>query len=210
VEPLAAQNSYAIIYQTPFNGFGRLDRENIYSTHRGEYALLIATKAVNWFADFVYALRNALFHEIISPLDEGWQAIFKSAYLLLKQISDICISCISKIDDFPKIQENCVLEYADKHIETVFGMLADHVELLDYKKMTLNSAKIESGKIQLSGMFLAMFKLQDGTAEEIAAGNGEIREETKGFDYSVTVDESFNILLDSDGNPNIKIDLQSS
>ena len=209
VEPLAAQNSYAIIYQTPFNGFGRLDTENIYSTQKGEYAPLIATKAVNWFADFVYALRNALFHEIISPLDEGWQAIFKSAYLLLKQVSDICISYISKIDDFSKVQENCVLEYVDRNKETVFGTLADHVELLDYKRMTLNSAKIENGKIHLSGMFLAILKLQDGTAEEIASGNGEIREETKGFDYSVIVDESFNIICGEDQKPKIHIALQN-
>ena len=92
VDPLIASNSYAIIYQVPFNGFGRLNRENVYATRRGEYAPLMATKAVDWFADYVYALRNALFHEIISPLDEEWQAIFKSAYLLLKQVSDICIS----------------------------------------------------------------------------------------------------------------------
>lgn len=116
VDPLAASNSYAIIYQVPFNGFGRLDRENLYATRRGEYAPLMATKAVEWFADYVYALRNALFHEIISPLDEEWQAIFKSAYLLLKQVSDICISCISKIEEFPRTQENVVFEYVKKHI----------------------------------------------------------------------------------------------
>ena len=46
VDPLAASNSYAIIYQVPFNGFGRLDRENLYATRRGEYAPLMATKAV--------------------------------------------------------------------------------------------------------------------------------------------------------------------
>lgn len=47
VEPLAASNSYTIIYQVPFNGFGRLDRENIYAARRGGYSPLIATKAVH-------------------------------------------------------------------------------------------------------------------------------------------------------------------
>ena len=132
VDPLAASNSYAIIYQVPFNGFGRLDRENIYATRRGEYAPLIATRAVEWFADYVYALRNALFHEIISPLDEEWQAIFKSAYLLLKQVSDICISCISQIDDFPQTQENAVFEYAEKHKAECFDQLADYSSAVNF------------------------------------------------------------------------------
>lgn len=209
VDPLAPSNSYAIIYQVPFNGFGRLDRENIYVTRIGEYAPLMATKAVEWFADYVYALGNALFHEIISPLDEGWQAVFKSAYLLLKQVADICISYISRIEDFPKAQDNCVLRYAESNQETVFNSLADHVELLEFRKMTLNTYKIENKKIQITSMFLALFKLQDGTAEDIASGNGQIREEIKGFDYSAVVDEEFNILQGEDG-PQIILKLQTS
>ena len=45
-----------------------------------------------WFLDFVYRLRNALFHEIIDPLDEEWQIIFKNAYLVLKEVVDLNIS----------------------------------------------------------------------------------------------------------------------
>ena len=86
------RNSYAIIYQVPFNGFSRVYQENIYSSHRTEYSRLIATTGVEWFADYVYALRNALFHEIIDPLDEEWQIIFKNAYLALKEIVDLCIA----------------------------------------------------------------------------------------------------------------------
>ena len=209
VDTLLASNSYAIIYQAPFNGFGRIDRENIYSALKGEYTTLIATRAVEWFADYVYALRNALFHEIISPLDEEWQAIFKSAYLLLKQVSDICISYISRIYDFSKTQENCVMKYAESNKETLFNFLADYVELLDFRKMTLNSYKIENKKIQIIGVFLALFKLQDGTAEDIASGSGQIREEIKSFDYSVVVDGDFNIIQGEDG-PQITIKLQTS
>ena len=47
--------------------------------------------SILWFLDFVYRLRNALFHEIIDPLDEEWQIIFKNAYLVLKEIVDLNI-----------------------------------------------------------------------------------------------------------------------
>lgn len=42
----------------------------------------------NWFLKFVYFMRNALFHEIIDPLDSFWQMIFKHSYLVLKEILD--------------------------------------------------------------------------------------------------------------------------
>lgn len=198
VEPLAASNSYAIIYQVPFNGFGRLDRENIYATRRGEYSPLIATKAVDWFANYVYALRNALFHEIISPLDEEWQAIFQSAYLLLKQVSDICISCISQIEEFPQTQENAVFEYAEKHKSECFDSLADHVELLDFPKMVLSDWKVEKGKITLRGWFSATLKLQQGDAETIENGTGSITTKDKSFAFSITLDDDFKIAKDKE------------
>nr|WP_304058059.1 hypothetical protein [Enterocloster clostridioformis] len=172
--------------------------ENLYTLHIGEYSPLIATKAVNWFASYVYALRNALFHEIISPLDEEWQMIFKSAYLLLKQISDICISNISQIEEFPKAQENVVFKYAEEHHEKCFDYLATHVELLDFPKMVLNKWKIEKGQIVLKGWFLAKLKLQQGDTEDIQNGVDSITEEDKGFDFQVTLDENFEIVKDRD------------
>jgi|GEM_PF-5677123 len=41
-----------------------------------------------WFLNFVYFMRNALFHEIIDPLDTFWQEVFKSSYMVLKEILD--------------------------------------------------------------------------------------------------------------------------
>lgn len=41
-----------------------------------------------WFLNFVYFMRNALFHEIIDPLNSFWQEIFKHSYLTLKEILD--------------------------------------------------------------------------------------------------------------------------
>ena len=151
---------------------------------------------MEWFADYVYALRNALFHEIISPLDEEWQAIFKSAYLLLKQVSDICISCISQIDEFPQTQENAVFEYAENHKAECFDPLADYVEILDFPKMELSDWKIEKGKITLKGWFSATLKLQQGDAEAVENGTGSITTEDKGFDFSITLSDDFKIAKD--------------
>lgn len=41
-----------------------------------------------------YLMKHALFHEIIDPLDEEWQVIFKNAYLVLKEIVDLNIAAI--------------------------------------------------------------------------------------------------------------------
>ena len=99
-------------------------------------------------------------------MDEEWQAIFKSAYLLLKQVSDICISCISQIEEFPRTQENAVFEYAEKHKAEFFDPLADYVELLDFPKMKMSDWKIEKGKITLK------------------------------FDFSITLGDDFKIVKD--------------
>lgn len=159
----------------------------------------------------MYALRNALFHEIISPLDEEWQAIFKSAYLLLKQVSDICISCISQIDDFPQTQENAVFEYAEKHKAECFDQLADYVEILDFPEMTLSNWKIEKGRIALKGWFSAMLKLQQRNAEAIENGAGSITTECKVFDFSITLGDDFKIATDKETQKEIiEIKLQGS
>lgn len=210
VDALDSPNSYAIIYQIPFNGFGRVESEKIYISYVGEYLPLIATRAVDWFASYVYALRNALFHEIISPLDEEWQVIFKSAYLLLKQISDICITCISQIEEFPRMKKNAVFKYAEKHQSECFGALADYVELLDFSKMVLSNWKIDKNQIILDGWFLARLKLQQGDEEDIQNGVGLIDERDIGFDYWITLDNNFEIAKNRDTHLDIiKIQLQN-
>lgn len=191
-------NSYAIIYQLPFNGFDRIEPNNIYSANEGAYSQLIATKGVDWFASYVYSLRNALFHEIITPLDEEWQTIFKSAYLILKQVSDICIVTINRIIEFPQSQENAVFKYATAHKDSIFSTLADSVELLDYPKMVLTNWKVDRGRIIVKGWFLVKLKLQNGSAEEIELGTGSIEEVDKGYDFEATLNDDFFVVHDSE------------
>lgn len=95
------RNTYEVIRQRPLNYFlyhrdidWQPSRGMTASEERWYKSLLetLKTNSVLWFLDFVYRLRNALFHEIIDPLDEEWQIIFKNAYLVLKEIVDININ----------------------------------------------------------------------------------------------------------------------
>ena len=58
----------------------------IYKVEDGQTVPEIDT--YKWFLNFVYFMRNALFHEIIDPLDSFWQDLFKHSYLALKEILD--------------------------------------------------------------------------------------------------------------------------
>ena len=94
------RNTYEIVKQLPKNYFQyHMDVEwepqvELSASDEHWFKQLhkeIRRDSILWFLDFVYRLRNALFHEIIDPLDEEWQIIFKSAYLVLKEIVDLNI-----------------------------------------------------------------------------------------------------------------------
>lgn len=100
-----ARNTYEIIQQSPLNYFEyHMDvdlqpNRNLTSKENEWYKNLYNMRNQNsilWFLDFVYRLRNALFHEIIDPLNEEWQIIFKNAYLVLKEIVDLNVREIEK------------------------------------------------------------------------------------------------------------------
>ncbi|MBQ5969525.1 MAG: hypothetical protein IJL52_05350 [Clostridia bacterium] len=63
----------------------------------GELSSFDKQNAYLWFVGFVYRLRNALFHEIIDPLDSSWQFVFKNAYLVLKHIVDANITYLNTV-----------------------------------------------------------------------------------------------------------------
>lgn len=104
-EMTLSRNSYEIVRQRPLNYFlyhrdvsWQPVRDMTASEERWYKNLFESLKvdSVLWFLDFVYRLRNALFHEIIDPLDAEWQVIFKNAYLILKEIVDLNISTIKE------------------------------------------------------------------------------------------------------------------
>lgn len=95
--------AYELIQQRPLNYFqyhfdvNLTPQRDLSASEKEWFRKLHESRRQNsvlWFLDFVYRLRNALFHEIIDPLDEEWQVIFKNAYLVLKEIVDLNIAAI--------------------------------------------------------------------------------------------------------------------
>lgn len=102
-----SRNTYELIQQRPLNYFqyhfdvNLTPQRDLSASEKEWFRKLHESRRQNsvlWFLDFVYRLRNALFHEIIDPLDEEWQAIFKNAYLVLKEIVDLNIAAIDTIN----------------------------------------------------------------------------------------------------------------
>ena len=92
--------------QSPCNNF-------IYKSEDG--AEISKVDTYKWFLKFVYFMRNALFHEIIDPLDAFWQEIFKHSYLVLKEILDGNINYFLEKGNATKlIQEHAWKEILDK------------------------------------------------------------------------------------------------
>lgn len=89
--------------QSPCNNF-------IYKAYDGADIPKIDT--YKWFLKFVYFMRNALFHEIIDPLDAFWQEIFKHSYLVLKEILDGNINYFEEKENATEL----ILDFAWRNI----------------------------------------------------------------------------------------------
>ncbi len=153
--------------QVPFPNF-------IYYVDDGKPAAKVDTYL--WFLNFVYFLRNALFHEIIDPLDEFWQDMFKCAYLALKEVLDGNIrffidreavtssivndvmSCISDNEEefLPGLIDGSDVDEPDvqitRHVVSDDGIEIEFAVLIDYwsSMYTVNQTKIV-GKAKFTG-----------------------------------------------------------
>lgn len=105
-EMYRSRNTYEIISQLPINYYQyHFDvpwhpSRDLTASEKRWFNQMIESqrdKSVMWFLDFVYRLRNALFHEIIDPLDPDWQLVFKNAYLVLKEIVDKNVTYIDSL-----------------------------------------------------------------------------------------------------------------
>lgn len=105
-----SRNTYEVIQQFPINYFEyhmvvELQPKNRTTARENllfkELYDIRRQKSIIWFLNFVYRLRNALFHEIIDPLNEEWQIVFKNAYLVLKEIVDLNIQLIDAKKEEP-------------------------------------------------------------------------------------------------------------
>lgn len=89
-------NSEKLLYQLPISNFTYYAKNNIIDSTYDELVF-------KWFINFVYFMRNALFHEIIDPLDQFWQEIFKNSYLALKEILDGNIAYFIDLEKIKKL-----------------------------------------------------------------------------------------------------------
>ena len=177
VDALYDENTFAIIKQMPFNLFHKTFAGSSDSKKAPFYNRLLKTDGIEWFASFVYSLRNALFHEIISPLDEEWQIIFKSAYLILKKISDICIDTVYSIFSLNEVNDNSIIEYVMNNPVECVNRLADHVELLGASQISLTHFELSNSLITATGIIKLKVKLQNGESDDIMEETGEILSE---------------------------------
>ena len=208
IDGIYDSNTFAVFKQMPYNLFYRSFNDG--STNRDIifYNRLLQTDGVEWFANFVYSLRNALFHEIISPLDEDWQIIFKSAYLILKKISDICIDTVYGIFSLNEIDNNPVIKFIMNNSIDCLNSLADHVELLEVTQISLTHFEINNTMITVSGTVKLKVKLQNGEADDVQKGIGEILpEEPKVVKFKTILNDNLEITETRDGQKNIEISI---
>ena len=106
-----------------------------------------------WFVDFVISLRNALFHEIIDPLDEEWQLIYKNAYLLLKEVLDSTTDYLIRKEVYTYVKE-VYIESDNAFLRLEVNRLAKSatfdLESYDLIDDDIEIAKVEVEDIELS------------------------------------------------------------
>lgn len=208
IDGLYDTNTFAIVKQTPYNQFYRSFNSGLNNQKESFYGKLLKNDGVEWFASFVYSLRNALFHEIISPLDEDWQLIFKSSYLILKRISDICIDTVYHIFSLNEIDNNPIVEYVMNNSIDCVNFLADHVEILETSQISLTHFDLNNSLINASGIIKLKVKLQKGEADDIEEENGEIRsEEPVVIAFNAKLYDNLEIVNSNDGQKVIELSI---
>ena len=113
-----------------------------YTQSFGNLSAAEEQRAYLWFISFAYRLRNALFHEIIDPLDVSWQIIFKSAYLVLKHVVEANVGRLKMCETLkelaPKVVESDFRESPPPQIpinesfQTTFK--TEKIEIAQYTK----------------------------------------------------------------------------
>ena len=146
----AAENSYMILKQRPLLMFHDELSMRAYTMQQLEsIRKKIKEDIFLWFIDFVIGLRNALFHEIINPLDEEWQYIFKNAYFALKEILDKTITVLiekviaKEIDDkFICDQESELYSQIKEQIESDAFILNNYDVIDDVESSEISIEQI--------------------------------------------------------------------
>lgn len=144
---------------------------------------------------------------------EEWNDTYNEGFKKLKKLQPKRKKDFSEFNfslcDFPTIQDNPVIKYAEEHAGELFSDLADSVEVLSFSEINLSRWIIDDGAIQLSGWFKVKLKLQNSDNPEAPDGT-QILEEDKGYSYDIFLDEDFRTKLDEEDNERIQIRIQES
>lgn len=106
-----------------------------------------------WFLNFVYFMRNALFHEIIDPLDTFWQEVFKSSYMVLKEILDGNINYILDKEDILNLIElkfwDKIWDKPDVYLPNLNDSVNDNSLEIELKEYSVELSSI-NGKVKIT------------------------------------------------------------
>lgn len=126
----------------------------MYKAVNAEYVPI--TETYKWFLKFVYFLRNALFHEIIDPLEHFWQDIFKHAYLALKEILDGNIRYLQEKKTITNIIDSRVWVEIIQRQDYFLPDINEHANNSRSLKIEYENYRVEKEKVKLK----AKIKLQ--------------------------------------------------
>lgn len=144
------ENEYVILRQRPLASFSQLFTKNNSEAEEKYIFQKLKEDTYFWFIDFVVSLRNALFHEIIDPLDEEWQLIYKNAYLALKELLDATTNYLIKNEISTFIENKYIQVDNEDFFEKIESSLeSEAFGLADYE---LIDDDIEVNVIDVSGI----------------------------------------------------------
>ena len=144
-------DEYMIIRQRPISLFSsEISRKNKSEAETDYFYQKMKGDLYFWFIDFVVSLRNALFHEIIDPLDEEWQLIYKNAYLALKELLDVTTKYLIKKEIATFIENKYIKEDNDELFEEIKSSLES--EAFDLANYELIDDDIEINKIDVANI----------------------------------------------------------
>lgn len=187
-------NTYCLIQQYPLQLFSesiQTDNTNLFD----EYYDLIKENGIPWFIDFVVSLRNALFHEIIDPLDSEWQEIFRTAYFILKTFLDENIDLLSKKQYVPNNLEDKIYEYISNEIPSCLEELSTHTRIAGVDNLLVERHDYDlDGAYFVEGTCDVALELQYGSDRDITRGDGVEDKETNKIHFILKLDEQDNII----------------
>ncbi|MBO6263141.1 MAG: hypothetical protein J6N93_02555 [Clostridia bacterium] len=198
-------NTYCLVKQYPLQLFSE-SIQTLNTDLFDNYCGLIKENGISWFIDFVVSLRNALFHEIIDPLDNEWQEIFKTAYFILKNFLDKNVELLSKKHHIPNDLSNKIYEYISNEIPSCLDELSTHTRVLSVEDILVEKHDYNiDGEYFFEGSCNVVLALQFGSDQDVTSGDGDESKETRKVYFKIKLDDQENLV--KEGNNFFRINI---